>query len=190
MPGPGPVPPANPTRQLLDELDALMQRMLALPVNQLEDKLRPTTPEGDSENAPDAETNRGLKAEDQEGPVSRPSSPVPDWERPIPASPEVLEAIGRGRAEGKPAAGKVGGVAFRPVVRVASPAAELAVEVPLLLRPLVWCNRAFDSLTLWLGPAGRWLRSPAGRSWLGWIGLGLLAGATAWALVNEFGWTW
>jgi hypothetical protein len=174
-----------------------MQRMLALPVNQLEDKLRPTPPEDEPELAPDAEINRGSriadrgsKAEDQEGPVPGPSSPGPDWERPIPASPEVLEAIGRSRAEDKPAGGKVGGVAFRPVVRVASPAAELGVEVPLLLRPLVWCNRAFDSLTLWLGPLGRWLRSSAGRSWLGWIGLGLLAGATAWALGNEFGLTW
>src|SRR5262245_33119701 len=42
-----PEPPASPsgagnhpTRQLLDELDALMQRMLALPVHQLEEELR------------------------------------------------------------------------------------------------------------------------------------------------------
>jgi hypothetical protein len=33
----------QPTRQLLDELDLLMQRMLALPVNQLEEELRAAT---------------------------------------------------------------------------------------------------------------------------------------------------
>jgi hypothetical protein len=50
----------QPTRQLLDELDSLMQRMLALPVSQLEEEIRAST-----------ERSAGLSPADEEGPIYR-----------------------------------------------------------------------------------------------------------------------
>ncbi len=65
-----PRPPAgNPTRQLLDELDALMERMLELPVNQLGEDLRKPAPE----------TPRVVSAEEEEEfrpPADDPAPPV------------------------------------------------------------------------------------------------------------------
>jgi hypothetical protein len=52
--------------------------------------------------------------------------------------------------------------------------------------PLVCANELFDLATVPLGGLGRWLREPRGRTWLGWIGLGLLVAAVAW-LVFELG---
>jgi hypothetical protein len=58
------------------------------------------------------------------------------------------------------------------------------------LRPWVWCNEAFDWLTLPLGPVGRWLRGSSGRAVFGWMGLVLLAAALAWVLADLIRWIW
>jgi hypothetical protein len=115
-----------------------------------------------------------------------------DWKQPMAASPEVLAAIGQSRTESdrkaqrfetriKPEAGL-------PPVGIALMAS--AAPSPGWRRPLLWCNRLFDWCTGWLGPPGRWLRGTEGRSLLGWVGLGLLAGVLAWVLVNELGLEW
>ena len=56
--------------------------------------------------------------------------------------------------------------------------------------PLVPVNWLFDAATWLLGPLGRRLRTPGGRSLLGWTGLLLLAGALAWGVLDWLGWTW
>jgi hypothetical protein len=61
---------------------------------------------------------------------------------------------------------------------------------PAWLQPLVAFNAAFDWGVSWLGPLGRWLRTPGGRAALGWIGLVLLAVALALAALDGMGWTW
>ena len=61
---------------------------------------------------------------------------------------------------------------------------------PLWLAPVVWANRAFDRSTYLLGPAGRWLRGPSGRSVVGWAGVGFLAAALGWALLDWLRWNW
>src|SRR5262249_10207796 len=58
------------------------------------------------------------------------------------------------------------------------------------LAPLVWFNRAFDGFLRPLGPAGRWLRRPAGRNLLGLLGLLGLSAAAALALADGLGWGW
>lgn len=56
--------------------------------------------------------------------------------------------------------------------------------------PLVRANQAFDRLTYPLGPAGFWLRSGVGRDVLGWVGVLLITGSVAWAVLDWLGWTW
>jgi hypothetical protein len=59
---------------------------------------------------------------------------------------------------------------------------------PLL--PLVWFNAAFDLLLVPWGPAGRWLRRPSGRAFLGIVGILCLLGAAALAIADAVGWNW
>jgi len=71
-----------------------------------------------------------------------------------------------------------------------TPPAKGPPRVPLVLKPLLWINQVFDVGTWLLGPLGRWLRGTRGRFFLGWIGLGLLAAAAAWAVLGWTGWIW
>jgi hypothetical protein len=57
-----------------------------------------------------------------------------------------------------------------------------------LLGPVLWVNRTFDRGTEWLGRPGRWLRGHHGRTFLGWLGISLLALALAWQLLAWIGW--
>jgi hypothetical protein len=83
---PSPQPPAGQsTRQLLDELDALMQRMLALPVQAAEDE--PPDPEPPAPSPPPRRT----------------PSPVEAWKVEPPASAAAQEIIVNGRDAAPPA---------------------------------------------------------------------------------------
>jgi hypothetical protein len=246
-PASGTEPASHPTRQLLDELDALMQRMLALPMNQLEEELRTMAedtsapPTGDrlagseeeaSHPAPPADSGEaprswpasadvpGAARADEAGEVAPPHAPLiafqplpatdqatpptfpqeseppqekpdSDWERLLPAGPEVLAALGRPPVADQQSNTPEG------VIAAEAPSSSLDAQPgnlhqrhwSLWLRPVLWSNWVFDGVTRWLGPPGRWLRSPAGRALLGWVGLGLLAGAAAWLVAFGFGWT-
>jgi hypothetical protein len=246
-PASGTEPTSHPTRELLDELDALMQRMLALPVNQLEEELRTMAeetsapPTGDrlaeseevaSNPAPPANSGEALRTRsisadvpgaaraEEAGDMAPPHAPLiafqplppanqaapptfppesdppgekpdSDWERLLAAGPEVLAALGRPETLDQPS--KTPEEVITPGSPSSSMDAQAASSLPrrgsLWLRPILWSNWVFDGVTRWLGPPGRWLRSPAGRSVMGWIGLGLLAGAAAWLLAFGFGWT-
>jgi hypothetical protein len=61
---------SNATKQLLEELDVLMQRMLALPVNELEDVDLQTGTEPDSPATPTATATAPLPAAERDAPVS------------------------------------------------------------------------------------------------------------------------
>ncbi len=113
-------PAMQPTRQLLDELDSLMQRMLALPVGQLEEEIRAST-----------ERSAVLSPGDEEGPIYRrlaveemqPTpgdpelNPVPDSaerlsgdepDRPMGAAPELRLTTPTSPEEGEGAPGASG----------------------------------------------------------------------------------
>jgi hypothetical protein len=78
-----PSPAPNPTKQLLDELDALMQRMLALPVNTLGDEVENLVPQ---------QTTAAATALPPSV-VDRPAPDAPkDRETPPRAAPEVIGA--------------------------------------------------------------------------------------------------
>jgi hypothetical protein len=253
-------PATQSTRQLLDELDALMQRMLSLPVNQFDEPPQPPAPPpapaapavsvvtisqappldalapggrrppapAEFRPAPMPEALRPApeviagrvivphapeppapshREEEHEPPApppvrslpltepppvrveapARPASPLQAW-APKPITPTTLP----------PGALATADPAARPPEPATDPAPgpaddELVEAEPvpprpgLLLRPLLWWNRAFDRFTVVLGPLGRCLRSRAGRHLLGWVGLGLWSAALVLAAVRRFG---
>jgi hypothetical protein len=208
-----------PTRQQLDELDALMQRMLALPVNAVEDS--PTSADQSVRNETAAE-NRSTSSDPPSSPSPSPESPSPLPAHSIAAEDHKAEA---GVNETRPSTEvsespeeDVLGFTPSPVhpkkyavvhtesdrffsarsqVSLAKPHPRSVPEGPLPmprlawpLRPLLWINRAFDGSTAWLGPLGRWQREPTGLALLGWTGFLLLVAALAWVAVDTLGWTW
>ncbi len=165
--------PNTSTRQLLDELDDLMQRMLALPVHHLDDEPAPSEAAVVPTVAPPPPLSAPvmhalLPAPPENDPPDPPADPPPPrQEAPPVAAPRLPRVYApRGRHVGPP-------------VRAAVPA--------WFLWPLIWGNRAFDRGTAWFGGPGRWLRSPAGRTLLGWAGLLLLGLAIAWGILKWIG---
>ena len=161
----------QPTRQQLDDLDALLQRMLALPVNPAEE---PAAPPAFSE-PPAPAGNMILSGPLPPAPPRPAADPVPlPLLNPVPPADR--------RAPVLPPPGRV--VSPRQALIASRPPAP-----PPLLRPILWLNRGFDGLAFSLGRPGRWLRRPAGRTLLGLAGLALLAAAVALVLFDRIGWT-
>lgn len=171
-------PTPHPTRQQLDELEALMQRMLALPVSPAAGEPPPAPPAPAPEapeNAPAAEAAPvAAPPPGTEFSSFLPPAPLPE---PEPRAGEVEERD----AEPAPPA---------PTADRPSRPAGRRRPVGRGLRPLLWVNGAFDRATVRLGGPGRWLRGPRGRAWLGGTGLVLLATAVAWGVLDWMGWPW
>jgi hypothetical protein len=250
-------PSLSPTRQQLDDLEALMQRMLALPVNHLPEEPAADVKTGDvpdgseppriesdldrilaefpakswpsreepaekpqSERTPtvlevdipapppepvlptepelDVEPRALSRPEDttllqcdelQESPAeeTKPFSPTEYVAAPTPAPDPSAEATPAPWSEPPPVRREVAPRQPRPEP---PPASADEPPVPLLLRPLVQVNDAFDLCTVCLGPLGRWLRGRGGRALLGVVGLLLLAAAVAWGVLDWMGVTW
>jgi hypothetical protein len=180
-----PTPAPQPTRQQLDDLDALLQRMLALPVNPTDDMAAAlAAPHDDQLTPPDG----NMIVSDPGPPPAPPSAPRSIWLPPSPPKPIPLPLLNPvPAAERRP---PVLPPPDRPMSPLAALAASRPPSPPLLLRPVLWLNRQFDSLALGFGAPGRWLRRPAGRTLLGLIGLALLAAAAALVLIDRIGWTW
>jgi hypothetical protein len=190
-----------PTRQQLDEIDALLQRMLSLPGVPGE-PAEPATP-------PITYPASAVRE------VPPPSPPAPgepvvrewrvDWTPPpAPAGPSVVAwgapvplataADLPPRFDPTPA----------PVYAVPAPA-ELPYAVPyvsgqppsstvqppvgLPIQLLIALNGVFNVLTYLLGPVGTWLRG-AGRNTLGWLGILMLLAAAGWAVGQWYGIDW
>lgn len=211
---PDPEASLHPTRQQLDDLDALLQRMLALPVNAEEE-----TP-GDCGGAPvDPQADPGPEPAESAGPSASPGLPFPDQlvvppgnmivpepvpfpdaVLPIPGMPGIApDGLAAGESLPLPLLNPVPPEDRRgPILPAVEPrrfphAPSLPARpgrLPLGLRPLVWSNRVFDRFTFALGGLGRWLRRPAGRALLGVSGLLLVAAAVALVVLNRIGWTW
>src|SRR5205823_5224243 len=95
-------PTANPTRQQLDELDALLQRMLSLPLNQLDAEMAPAPPPAPPAAPPAAAppapayvfSSPTVPASPRPAPAMRPAAPPPQARppaRPAPALPRRTE---------------------------------------------------------------------------------------------------
>jgi hypothetical protein len=175
-------PPASldaPTREQLDELDALMERMLALPVDQLVEARDPertdSAPSVEREVAPAAASQSVLTSEAL---VARPVQ----TER-APPTPAPRQEVVRRPAAHRGPTGRIN----EPVI---SAAAGTGPPMPGWLRPLRPANQVFDAVTQWLGPLGRWLRGPRGRCLIGWTGVLFLVAAVGWALWDAVDWSW
>jgi hypothetical protein len=154
------------TRQLLDELDALMDQMLALPVNDGQADADPTAP------APTPTVSATLT-------LLEPSGGYRTTEEPPPPN--------RGYVLPEPLAV----VAAPPIVQLdALPCVEPARWRPsqIAYQFLVWVNYGFDRGAARFGLLGRCLRSRPGRMMLGFAGLTLLALALAWLCRDLWGW--
>jgi hypothetical protein len=201
---PQPSSPVRPILEQLDELEALMQRMLALPVNQLEGEAGtvadtstdPTPPLARSRDLGRATpgptpTGPGLRQAPEEA-VRLPNNNVP--------APALPPGTVRSRTDN--ADGQAGGPQALPPARRTSEtfsnpwstdAERQASQRPEELagfrfRPLMWVNQAFDRCTSRLGPLGPGVRGPRGRAVIGWAGLLLLAAALTWAVLDWTGW--
>jgi hypothetical protein len=198
----------SPTRQQLDELEALMQRMLALPLTAPAED--PSAGEMAERSAPSlgsaarpapvetvraepvlvrfSETTPELPV--AEMPESRkpspteagcPDEPLPDTELSAGTVAVMAPAVEpTRRTEAVPAGGPKRSVLLE----------ERRARIVAWRQPLLWSNRRFDCWTLRLGGPGRWLRSTQGRAVLGWTGVLLLAAALAWGILDWIGWIW
>jgi hypothetical protein len=185
---PMPSTPVHSTRQELDELDALMQQMLALPAEE-PDEFDDPLPE--ARLAADTHASSPRLVETASGAGASPQ---------LPALPALLLEEERSVTAGAaPEPSPFEGFDVRPVradVHKPEPppssrtAAGRRPRAAWWLRPLVWPNQAFDRSTHWLGAPGRWLRGPQGRSLLGWLGLLFLSGALGWVALDTIGWPW
>jgi hypothetical protein len=202
------------TKQMLDELDALMEKMLTLPVNDLDD----------ADTFPPApvvkETTLSATMTLLEPPsVPPPASKKPTASQPSYQMPESVELPTTTAAEPSPfnpphfalpaaEASEPEPLRFdmpEPLTNEVVPASVLPKLEPLmkdiaepptslqtqwLYLPLVWVNVGFDHSTLVLGGAGRWMRSEAGRMLLGFSGIALMLAAVVWFLKDWLGWNW
>jgi hypothetical protein len=211
---------ACPTRQQLDELEALMQRMLSLPVSEGEEPAAPPAPPEPKSRA--AVLPPRLRAIPDPPPWDD-AAPVNDVPPPSPrliARPVEVRAP-RGLAAAAPPVvhservsieEEIANVPEMPATQTAEPDLAAVPQQPRprvkpriaakrhlvarepeelwWLAPLVWTNHAFDRCTLRLGSSGRWLRGARGRSWIGWSGILLFALAAAWAALEWLGLMW
>jgi hypothetical protein len=187
----------NPTRQQLDELDTLIQQMLGLPANHLNEGLASRTPTtttfvpsaaevaplaGDRQNDPsigDAQSNRGsLSYLITPAAMATAACAVDRLAEPLIADATPILGI-----QTAPSTAPI-----KPPARLPKPTSNPRTSVWLL--PLVGVNLLFDCVTVLVGPVGRWLRGDWGRSFLGWVGLALLAAAMAWGLVEAMVGRW
>jgi len=186
-----PAPPrpddvVHPTRQQLDELDAMIRHMLALPADQADGPPAPGAPVAS-------------------GPAHRPeeqSVTPPFWKAALEALalPAAQALNGRGSSQGDDAGGRSpaqpSGDGPRPLERSAVLAATSGGGPPpaedpegvrrVLAWPLVGSNELFDRWAGRLGLRGRWLHGV--RAVLGWAGLALLATALVWGVLDWIGW--
>lgn len=211
MPTPTSSQPAgvHPARRQLDELDALLQQMLCLPVNRPPEAEHAaadsTVAQGASTlqaTATDAAAFAGYRTADfvpMTAPAAIPEeSTLPREPEPAPLPPvesqvtidELPREVYAFTASEAPARLAVEPPPdFRPSIPRPLPQPE-PVETPAVLWPLVAVNAIFDLFTYPLGRPGRWLRSPSGRTFLGLSGLALLVAAGVCVALGWSRWSW
>lgn len=193
-----------PTRQQLDEIDALLKRMLSLP----------GLPGEPSEPVPEPPAPTAVYPAPTVREVPPPREPAPhepvvrEWrvEWPAAPAPQPASVVAWGAPAGPPLATAADPPAvIGPAAHVAPVAHELfpfAAAVPgqppasvasssavLPIQFLMVVNGTFNLLTYLLGPLGTWLRGP-GRGALGWCGVLMLLTAAVWAAGEWAGYEW
>jgi hypothetical protein len=202
------------TRRQLDELDALLERMLALPLSHLESSASaraavdvdiPLPPTRTSFSEPVIRPTQPVEA-------PRPGEPtVQAWRVEMPATePLSSEAsasanipspliFGQGISQASneafiPDSSPAPVPTFSPSSLSArietSPTTTVAPPLPVVLWPIWLLNALFDAFACLFGPFGRWLTYPSVRNLMGWTGILMMLGAIGWALAEWYGIDW
>lgn len=167
------------TRQMLDELDALMEKMLALPVQDGEAPASVKTAPA----APALTASLTMLPT----PVQRIVPPMVEAPPHLAVNPPHLPP------PVVPLTNEVTPPSLLPQVEAllaSVPAEAPPASAVWIVAPLLWINEAFDAGTEMLGEAGGHLRTPLGRWLLGFVGLLLLAGSVGWLCKDWLGWQW
>ena len=77
-----------------------------------------------------------------------------------------------------------------PAPKSTEPAQPAAAPLSVLLYPCFAVTAVFDTCLAALGPLGRPLRAPAGKTTLGVVGALCLVAAAVVSVIDWFGWTW
>ncbi len=181
-------PSLHPTRRQLDELDALMDRMLELPVDSTGD---PSADASTLANFAPADFESYRTDDSDSMVVDSPSpldfntsstvasGPSPLSDKELDRTPFVFHSPAAPTFPGMPAYGE----SVRP-----TPGSEGEEPPgPIWLWPVVGINRLYAGTMSRLGAPGRLLLG-TGRTWLGWIGLIMIAGALAWGIIDWIHW--
>jgi len=172
---------------MLDELDALMERMLALPVSDLDDEVQMPI-DAFKRTLVMQEEPESYQPEEAESPATIPfyrteaeaeqqqlAPPMPvEWKLEPPPPLDEIAPPATDRA---------------PLPELSDFPAPLFSMRRILMSPLWLLNGGYDAFTWWLGPLGRWLRGPGGRGIVGYMGLAFLVLSATWLALDWFGWT-
>jgi hypothetical protein len=206
--------PLQSTRQLLNELDALMERMLALPIEEQDGEVpdeaevqggSELNEEASAAAAPTVAATLTLLEAGSQGGVA-PLEETPGERARASEAKEASESPPRAPNEVAPSLPLRESVHYitaeieaplPTLTHAAAPPKEALLPLPpriwarpsLGLQFLVWVNRGYDRSSLWFGRRGRWLRGRAVRMVLGLIGLGLLAAALSWLAHDWVNWS-
>jgi len=187
------------TKQMLDELDALMEQMLSLPVND---------PDETAAFPKDVVKPHALTASVTmlEAPANPPSTPLAKGGGVEPMLHPTLNAPHMALIP-PPFPPFQGGAAPMPApltndalpasllpqmepLLAEVPESETAISTLWLYQPLVWMNQWFDAGTMKFGGLGAWMRTQASRTVLGLAGITLLTVSVGWCLKDWLGWKW
>jgi hypothetical protein len=194
--------PVQPTRRQLDELDALLQRMLELPVHQVEEEPAPseladgpaisTSSDQAIEETPWTDPPPALEAEVHS------VAPVETFPSESPSSqflwnPEERESAFSSADpvfDDEPYSNDsaLGDVGIEESQDKDSLPSDEENSAPWVLGPLLWVDHLYESVAAGLGKPGFWLRGPSGRAFLGGLGLAGLGLAGALAVLERIGW--
>jgi hypothetical protein len=183
MPVSGGASSGTPTHDQLDELEALMQRMLELPVDQSEADLlledtsakqdRPHKNPGGKESVARSlplvaggQEFQGLDETEEREVIADPRHGTPDAslsaEHPLQTSVVSSDSL-------------------LPIPDHASSGR---------FHPLLWINAVFEWITRPFGSTGAWLRSDAGRNVLGILGIAAAVWSLVWLVWGLMSWNW
>lgn len=185
-PNPDAIPEPDGNAAMLAELDALLERMMALPVSPSDDI--DALPVRRTETPPD---DMAIIT------VTEAGAQAPPPERGTPTVPTVSTATDDLYFKALLAEQHPEPIRPPEPVAVHSTPPDLATPplpspAPEELAPpapLAWPNRLFDRAMQPLGKPGRWLSGPAGRNWLGWSGVLMLVVVAGLAVSDYLAWT-
>jgi hypothetical protein len=177
------------TKQMLDELDVLMEKMLSLPTNDPDDA-PPFPQEVIKPPAWTPTLSATLTLLEPPAPEALTAPPTASsyLSTPEPLSPHP--AVNPPHFASDPALPGSVPIGYQPAPQPEPLANQVATPVTTLwiYLPLLWINQAFDGSTTILGPAGVLLRSQVFRALLGLSGVAFIVIAVVWFLKDWLGW--